>query len=105
MLNQNNKYNKDSKDNNFIYLKQFTIADYFNIIKKQMIIKSDCELFPNFIFTGYIDSVRPASNNTGTYIIYFKYKQNNNNINNNNHIIYKTIKIDSSMYKLRYKLL
>lgn len=96
----------NNKDDGFIYLKQFTIADYFNIIKKQMIIKSDCELFPNFIFTGYIDSVRPANNNPGVYIIYFKYKTNNiNNKTNNNHIIYKTIKIDSSMYKLRYKLL
>ena len=97
----------NNTNDNFIYLKQFTIADYFNIIKKQMIIKSDCELFPNFIFTGYIDSVRPANNNPGVYIIYFKYKSNNinNKTNNSNHIIYKTIKIDSSMYKLRYKLL
>lgn len=97
----------NNKDDGFIYLKQFTIADYFNIIKKQLVIKSDCELFPDFIFTGYIDSVRPANNNPGVYIIYFKYKSNktNNKNNNNNHIIYKTIKIDSSMYKLRYKLL
>ena len=97
----------NNKDDGFIYLKQFTIADYFNIIKKQLVIKSDCELFPDFIFTGYIDSVRPANNNPSVYIIYFKYKSNktNNKNNNNNHIVYKTIKIDSSMYKLRYKLL